>query len=172
MSIEEFDENMIQKKICLLGASGVGKTSLVKQFVQGIFSEKYLTSIGVKVDKKVIDLISKQVQLMIWDLEGIDRYCGFQPKYLRGASAYAIVTDQTRSQSLIEGMEIHNLAREVTDAPAILVINKADLDVAWHWSEKELHGYRQEFAACFTTSAKTGSEVENMFQFIATLASE
>ena len=163
---------MIQKKICLLGASGVGKTSLVKQFVEGIFSEKYLTSIGVKVDKKVVDLVNKQVQLMIWDLEGIDRYCGFQPKYLRGASAYAIVTDQTRSQSLVEGMEIHNLAREVTDAPAILIINKADLDVAWHWNEKELQGYSQEFSASFNTSAKTGNQVEEMFYYIAKLASE
>ena len=162
---------MIQKKICLLGASGVGKTSLVKQYVEGIFSEKYLTTIGAKVDKKIVELVEKHVQLMIWDLEGIDRYCGFQTKYLRGAAAYAIITDQTRSQSLVEGMEIHTMAREVTDAPAILVINKADLDVAWHWSEKEVNGYRQEFSACFTTSAKTGAEVENMFKCIAMLAS-
>lgn len=161
---------MIQKKICLLGASGVGKTSLVKQYVEGIFSEKYLTTIGVKIDKKVIDLAIEQVQLMIWDLEGVDRYCGFQPKYLRGASAYAIVTDRTRSQSLIEGLEIHRMAREVTDAPAILIINKSDLDVAWHWTQSELNGYSKEFVSCFTTSAKTGSEVEDMFRFIAQLA--
>ena len=170
--IDEFDEQMIQKKICLLGASGVGKTSLVKQFVDGIFSEKYLTTIGVKVDKKIVDLLNKQVQLMLWDIEGIDRYCGFQTKYLRGASAYAIITDQTRSQSLIEGLEIHNMAKKVTDVPAILVINKADLDVAWHWSEKEVNNYRQEFEACFTTSAKTGAEVDNMFKFIAKLTSD
>lgn len=161
---------MIQKKICLLGASGVGKTSLVKQFVDGIFSEKYLTTIGVKVDKKVVDLIETPIQLMIWDLEGIDRYCGFQTKYLRGASAYAIIIDQTRSQSLVEGIEIHNMAREVTDAPAILVINKADLDVAWHWSEKEVDSYRQQFDGCSATSAKTGAGVDDMFTCIATLA--
>ena len=84
---------MIQKKICMLGASGVGKTSLVKQYVEGIFSEKYLTSIGVKIDKKQIETAKHIVQLMIWDIEGIDRYCGFQAKYLRGASAFIIVTD-------------------------------------------------------------------------------
>ncbi len=163
---------MIQKKICLLGASGVGKTSLVKQFVEGIFNEKYLTTIGVKVDKKVIELTDKSVQLMIWDLEGIDRYCGFQAKYLRGASAYAIITDQTRSQSLVEGIEIHNMAREVTDAPAVLIVNKADLDVAWHWSEKEVNAYRQDFQGYFNTSAKSGSEVEAFFSCIAKLASD
>lgn len=163
---------MIQKKVCLLGATGVGKTSLVKQFVEGIFSEKYLTSIGVKVDKKIVDLLSEQIQLMIWDIEGIDRYCGFQPKYLRGASAYIIVTDQTRSQSLIEGMEIHHLCREVTDVPALLAINKSDLDVAWHWNESELNGFSKEFENCFTTSAKTGEQVEQMFEFLADLLSK
>lgn len=161
---------MIQKKICLLGASGVGKTSLVKQYVEGMFSEQYLTSIGVKVDKKLVDLGVEKVQLMLWDLEGIDRYCGFQAKYLRGASAYMIVTDQTRSQSLIEGMEIHRMAREVSDAPAILVVNKSDLDVEWHWSEKEINGFSKEFVNSFSTSAKTGAQVEAMFQFIAQIS--
>lgn len=162
---------MIQKKVCLLGATGVGKTSLVKQFVDGIFSDKYLTTIGVKVDKKVVSLETDTIQLMLWDLEGIDRYCGFQPKYLRGASAYIIVTDQTRSQSLIEGMEIHRMARETTDVPAIMAINKSDLQVAWHWSEDELNGYGKEFVQCFTTSAKTGDQVEEMFAYLASLVS-
>lgn len=158
---------MIQKKVCLLGATGVGKTSLVKQFVEGIFTEKYLTSIGVKVDKKVIDLSNGQVQFMLWDIEGIDRYCGFQPKYLRGAAAYIIVTDKTRSQSLIEGMEIHKQARLVTDAPAILAVNKSDLEETWHWSTQELSAYNDQFLNTFATSAKTGENVEAMFEFLA-----
>ena len=65
---------MIQKKICLLGASSVGKTSLVKQFVEGIFSEKYLTTIGVKIDKKTLSIANEQVNLLLWDMEGNDRY--------------------------------------------------------------------------------------------------
>lgn len=158
---------MIQKKICLLGATGVGKTSLVKQFVEGMFSEKYLTSIGVKVDKKVVALGSGQVQFMLWDIEGIDRYCGFQPKYLRGASAYIIVTDKTRSQSLIEGMDIHKQARLVTDAPAFLAINKSDLEESWHWTTAELASYSDKFVNNFATSAKTGENVEAMFEFLA-----
>mgnify|MGYP000200446372 CR=1 FL=1 len=51
---------MIQKKICLLGASSVGKTSLVKQFVECIFDAKYLTTIGVKIDKKANRLIDEK----------------------------------------------------------------------------------------------------------------
>lgn len=156
----------------MLGATGVGKTSLVKQYVEGIFSEKYLTSIGVKVDKKQIQTESTNLQLMIWDIEGIDRYCGFQPKYLRGAAAYIIVTDQTRSQSLVEGLEIQKMVKDITDAPSVLAINKSDLPASWHWSESELEEIRQGFNHFFFTSAKTGDGVEAMFSHLATLLTE
>lgn len=163
---------MIQKKICLLGATGVGKTSLVKQYVEGIFSEKYLTSIGVKIDKKEVLLENETVQFMLWDIEGIDRYCGFQAKYLRGASAYILVTDQTRSQSLTEGQEIQSLIKQVTDIPGVLAINKSDLEATWHWSEKEVDHIRANFALSFNTSAKTGEGVEEMFASLAAMMVE
>lgn len=160
---------MIQKKVCLLGATGVGKTSLVKQFVEGIFSEKYLTSIGVKIDKKDVILADETVQLMLWDIEGIDRYCGFQAKYLRGAAAYILVVDQTRSQSMTEGIEIQAMIREVADIPGVLAINKADLPATWHWSEKEIDHIKADFALSFCTSAKTGEGIELMFSRLASL---
>lgn len=163
---------MIQKKICLLGATGVGKTSLVKKYVEGIFSEKYLTSIGVKIDKKQIELATNSIQLMLWDIEGIDRYCGFQPKYLRGASAFILVADQTRSQSLIEGYEIQQMVKEVADIPGILAINKSDLEASWHWSDNEIEQIKSSFALSFNTSAKTGEGVESMFTELAKLLLE
>lgn len=160
---------MIQKKVCLLGASSVGKTSLIKQYVEGIFSEKYLTSIGVKIDKKVLQVDQTDIQLMLWDIEGVDRYSGFQPKYLRGASAYIIVCDKTRAQSLVEGAEIQQMIKDTVDIPGILAINKSDLEASWHWNEDELHNYQQSFENTFHTSAKTGDNVEAMFQCLAKL---
>lgn len=160
---------MLQKKICVLGATGVGKTSLIKQYVEGKFSDKYLTTIGVKIDKKVIQTSTSDVQLMIWDLEGIDRYCGFNPRYLRGASAFFIVMDHTRSQSLVEGVEIYEMAREHTDIPAIMVVNKCDIDSSWHWDTDAVNERVSLFADCFYTSAKTGENVEAMFNAITEL---
>lgn len=157
---------MIHKKICLLGASGVGKTSLIKHYVDGIFSDKYLTSIGVKIDKKIVKLAKEEVQLMIWDIEGIDRYCGFQAKYMRGASGLIIVVDHTRSQSLVEGLEIFKLAQDISPIPSILAINKSDLACSWHWNEKELAELASPFTHTLHTSAKTGNNVEAMFQSI------
>lgn len=160
---------MIQKKICLLGASSVGKTSLVKQFVEGIFNEKYLTTIGVKIDKKMVSVENKQVQLMIWDIEGNDRYNAFQERYLRGAAGYIIVVDQTRVSSLSEGLDIHTLARQVTHCPAILAINKNDLAETWRLDDNENIDYQNLFDRHFTTSAKTGEHVDEMFLAMAKL---
>lgn len=159
---------MIQKKVCLLGPTGVGKTSLVRQYVDGIFSDKYLTTIGVKIDKKQVAVEDNKVQLLIWDIEGVDRYCGFNPRYIRGASAFVIVVDHTRSQSLLEGIDILQSARkEFPDTPAFFVINKTDLNCEWYWSEEEVSEYENAFTETIRTSAKTGDNVEYLFHAIA-----
>lgn len=160
---------MIQKKICLLGASSVGKTSLVKQFVEGIFSEKYLTTIGVKIDKKTVSFENEQVQFMLWDMEGNDTYNVFQERYLRGAAGYIIVVDQTRTTSFHEGLDIHTLARQVTDCPAILAVNKNDLPATWNIEAEENKVYKDLFELQFSTSAKIGENVEDMFLALAKL---
>ena len=79
---------MIQKKICMIGASGVGKTSLVAKFVHSMFSDKYLTTVGVKIDKKTVSVDGAEVMLMIWDLAGDDDFQRLQTSYLRGTSGY------------------------------------------------------------------------------------
>ena len=158
---------MLQKKVCILGPTGVGKTSLVKRYVEGIFSEKYHTSIGVKIDKKLVNNNISPVHLLIWDLEGVDKYCGFNPRYLRGASAIIFVADQTRYSSIAELMEIFALARQHNDAPAILVINKIDLPLSLNWDDKQVAMHAKSFETIFLTSAKTGKSVESVFDFVA-----
>lgn len=160
---------MLQKKICILGPTGVGKTSLIKQYVDGIFSEKYHTSIGVKIDKKIVSSGFTPVQLMIWDLEGIDKYCGFNPRYLRGASAMIIVVDQSRLSSLAEAMEILAICKEHSNIPAILAINKTDLDASLTWDESLVQTHSSAFEKVFLSSAKTGKNVKNMFEALANI---
>ena len=87
---------MIQKKVCMIGASGVGKTSLVAKFVHSIFSEKYLTTVGVKIDKKTVKVGDDDVMLMLWDLAGDDDFQRLQTSYLRGTSGFLLVADGTR----------------------------------------------------------------------------
>jgi len=97
---------MIQKKVCMVGTSGVGKTSLVAKFVHSMFSDKYLTTVGVKIDKKTVAVDGNEVMLMIWDLAGDDDYQRLQTSYLRGTSGYLLVADGTRQITLDQAIEI------------------------------------------------------------------
>ena len=56
---------MIQKKICMVGSPSVGKTSLVARYVHSLFSDKYLSTIGVKIDKKTLRVNDRDVTLML-----------------------------------------------------------------------------------------------------------
>ena len=80
---------MLHNKICMLGGFGVGKTSLVSRFVSGIFSDTYLTTVGVKIDKKKVALDSGEMTLMLWDIYGQDELQTVRDSYLRGATRYS-----------------------------------------------------------------------------------
>ncbi len=150
----------------MLGSSAVGKTSLVRHYVDGIFSEKYLTTLGVKIDKKQLTVKDKQFQFLLWDIEGTDQYAAFQPRYIRGASALILVTDCTRIQTYIDAVDIFKQARQLTDVPIVLVINKNDLNKHWQLDEQTLLDHQHDFIEVIYTSAKTGTSVEQLFQSI------
>ncbi len=155
---------MIQKKICMLGAFSVGKTSLVQRFVSSMFDDKYLTTIGVKIDKKVIKHGEQDVTLMLWDLAGEDTYNSINASYLRGASGCILVIDGTRPKTLEVAYEIKKLATETLgNIPIIAALNKADLKAEWIIDDQSINEMHEQFNV-IETSAKTGSGVEEMFQ--------
>ncbi len=154
---------MIQKKICLLGGFSVGKTSLIRQFVNAMFDEKYLTTVGVKVDKKELSVADQDVKLMIWDLAGEDDYSTLQKSYLRGAAGYILVVDGTRPASLEKALDMKTRVDGVLgDIPFVLALNKADLVDQWQLTDAslaEIEAFKPR-----RTSAKTGDNVEALFQ--------
>jgi len=159
---------MIQKKICILGAAGVGKTSLTAQFVYSKFSEKYLSSMGVKIDKKVVDVDGTQVNLMIWDVHGEEKYKKIPTSYLRGSSGILMVIDGTRSTTIQTAEEIaERIQTELGDIPVLYLINKADLDDAWCFSDHDMKKLEDTGHPVYLTSAKTGDNVELSFTTIA-----
>jgi small GTP-binding protein len=155
---------MLQKKICMLGSFSVGKTSLVRRFVESIFSDAYQTSIGVKIEKKVVRAGNEEVTLVLWDIHGEDVYQKIRLSYLRGMSGYLLVVDGTRRQTLDDALALNErVIQEAGKVPAILVINKSDLAEKW-----EIDSAREsELAAAGWTiiraSAKTGDSVEEVF---------
>lgn len=159
---------MIQKKVCLLGTSGVGKTSLVAQFVHSIFSEKYLTTVGVKIDKKNVTVEGTEVTLVIWDLAGDDDFQRLQTSYLRGTSGYLLVADGTRRVTLDQALELQKrVAETLGSAPFILALNKADLAPQWEVEEARVASLAAQNFTILKTSAKEGAGVEEAFAQLA-----
>ena len=120
------------KKICLLGDFNVGKTSLVRRFVEGKFSDRYLSTVGVKVSRKSVEIRTDKdiswLNLLVWDLEGNTKFKSITPSYLRGASGSIIVADLSRSDTLKNLNQHLKLFFEINPkGKAIVALNKADL---------------------------------------------
>lgn len=159
---------MIQKKVCLLGASAVGKTSLVSRFVRSLFSERYLTTVGVKIDQKPVITPLGEVKLVIWDLNGEDQFQPVQTSYLRGLSGYLLVVDGTRRATLETALELHRRVLENFGAlPNVLILNKVDLLSEWDIEPETESGLLDAGMTILRTSARTGDGVENAFSSLA-----
>jgi small GTP-binding protein len=159
---------MLQKKICMLGGFGVGKTSLVSRFVSSMFSDKYLTTVGVKIDKKTVSLASRDMTLMLWDIYGEDEFQTVRESYLRGASGYLLVADGTRHATLGTAAALQRKAESVVGpVPFLLLLNKADLDREWQVDERALVKLVEQGWRVMKTSAKTGADVDNAFVTLA-----
>jgi small GTP-binding protein len=153
---------MLKKKICMVGQFGVGKTSLVRRFVDSIFDERYLTTVGVKIDRKDVTVGSECVTLVLWDLAGEDDLAQLNVSHLRGASGYILVVDGCRAASLAKAVELQRrISGQLGPLPFVLVLNKSDLRPQWEVKDAAVseHGW-----LTFETSAKVGSGVEEMFQ--------
>ncbi len=159
---------MIQKKICMLGSFAVGKTSLVSRFVKSIFSEKYLTTVGVKIDKKSVRVAGREITLVLWDLHGDDEYQRLRPSYMRGAGGYLLVADGTRRATLDQARSLHeNVTQNLGEKPFLLLLNKNDLKDEWEIGSEDLEGLADQGWNILRTSAKTGQNVEEAFHELA-----
>jgi small GTP-binding protein len=159
---------MIQKKICLIGAFAVGKTSLAQRFVKSMFAEKYQTNIGVKIDKKIVTVGETEVTLVLWDLVGHDEFKAVEIGYLRGSAGYLLVADGTRRATLQCAMDLHARAQEMTGpVPFRFLVNKADLASEWGVTDEDLKKIAARGWALERTSAKTGENVDAAFVSLA-----
>jgi len=159
---------MFQKKICMLGTLAVGKTSLVRRFIKGIYDETYHTNMGVKVDNKTIEIEGEQVLLVLWDIYGEDRFQKIQMSYLSGMSGYLLVVDPTRPQTLLDALDLQARVRETKgDIPSILLLNKHDLVEEWDIDLGRVTELEERGQPVLRTSAKTGENVEEAFSRLA-----
>jgi small GTP-binding protein len=159
---------MIQKKVCMVGLFGTGKTSLVQQFVHSIFSVKYHSTVGVKIDRKAVDVDGTPVTLVLWDLAGRDAAQDIPASYLRGSHAMLFVVDGTRRETFDQLSELQELARAAAgEVPSLVALNKADLVEQWVLGQREEAALAAQGRHLLKTSAKSGAGVEAAFSWLA-----
>jgi small GTP-binding protein len=156
---------VLKKKICMLGYYGVGKTSLVSQFVSNLFSDKYHTTVGVKIDKKMVEVDGCGVTLMLWDFAGEEDNVPLSLHQVRDASGYLLVADGRRSKTLDAARNIQKrMEMEIGQVPFLLLVNKVDDRAAWEVQDAALAELESRGWTVLTTSAKTGENVEEAFR--------
>ena len=151
---------MKKKKICMVGDFSVGKTSLTQKFVNNVFSDKYLTTIGVKIDTAMIG----NTKLIVWDVAGRDSLSPINSSYLVGAAGIILVGDGTRANTVSDLSGIWDTVKSrIGEVPVVVALNKADL-CDWSVSDQSYTFFSEQGWDVFSTSAKDGRNVEEMFK--------
>ena len=165
----------ISKKVCLLGDFAVGKTSLMRRFVYDLFSDKYISTIGVKVSRKTVAVPGADgvvgLTMMLWDLGGSEEFDQVRASYLRGAAGAVLVCDVTRSETLDSFRTYADELLAVSPgARLILAANKRDLADQQQITAAQVESVAAGFGApYYLTSAKTGADVESLFRHLGRL---
>ena len=151
----------ISKKIALLGSHAVGKTSLISRFVEHKFPENYMTTIGLKVDKKTAEIGEYTIDMVIWDIAGQEDMAKIPPYYLSGCSGFIFVIDVSRPATYDQlSTQIGMLKGMLPKASFVIAANKKDL-----LSPEELAAVLDSCSVTpdLATSAKTGELVDELF---------
>ncbi len=153
----------IRKKVVICGEVGVGKTSLFRKFLFDQFSEIYLSTIGVQVDKKSIQINDKNVIMMLWDIAGEIMDTPLHGGYTQGANGIIGVYDATRPETLDSLLTFLNrLQVSHPKCEIVILANKVDL-----LNEEQRKDLLNNEKLSFSTSAKTGENVEESFCMLA-----
>jgi small GTP-binding protein len=159
---------MIQKKVCMVGVYGTGKTSLVQRYVYSIFSAKYHSTVGVKIDRKLVPIGDTTVNLLLWDIEGRSPKQEIPASYLRGTHAVFFVADGTKRETFEQLFDLARLTRSAAgDVPSVVALNKADLRDQWVLKAADTKRLLAGGFHALNTSAKTGDGVEDAFLWLA-----
>jgi small GTP-binding protein len=165
----------MKAKICLVGEQAVGKTSLVRRFVQDVFDDSYIATMGAKVTKRDIEVQDEMygnllVNLIVWDIMGAKSFRDlFKEAFFQGAQGLIAVCDVTRKETLAELENwIDAVSKVAGDIPIQIVANKIDLEGEKEVTEADIQRFSDDRSSTYLmTSAKTGENVEGAFDEMA-----
>ncbi|MFX1307188.1 MAG: Rab family GTPase [Promethearchaeota archaeon] len=159
---------MLKFKVCLAGSKGVGKSSLISRYIDDIFIENSIQTIGVAFKRKEIKIKENlKVDLNIWDFGGEEKYRILFPAYVNGATAALLLYDTTNKDSLEDLINwvqlIDDNSKEIIK---VIIGTKIDLKEQREISKADAISFSTKFN-CYgdpiITSSKTGENVEKAF---------
>ncbi|MBD3229478.1 MAG: GTP-binding protein [Candidatus Lokiarchaeota archaeon] len=155
-------------KIVSLGDPGVGKTSVIVRHTEKRFDESYKMTIGTDISAKLMQVESKNIYLIIWDIGGQERYQILRDSYLQGSFGALLVFSVTDRESYNHTNDwLKEFRKTCGDIPAVLLANKIDLDGQRDVSEDEVKSKAEELGIEYLeTSAKTGDNVDKAFELL------
>ena len=160
----------LRRKVCMLGAPGVGKTSLVRRFVEDRFDEDDKSSIAIAIYKGVLELGDLTLELMLWDPGSHEAWSQYNASFISGASGLVFVVDSTKPRTLDHLLEVQAKGRGfIGSRPSLLVVNKIDLTSEFRLSPAQLDAAAQLDWHIAQTSAKSGAKVQPAFEKLAEL---
>ena len=163
-------------KVIILGDSGVGKTSLMNQYVNGKFSNSYKATIGADFLTKELMLEDKLVTMQIWDTAGQERFQSLGMAFYRGADACVLVYNITNSKSFQnlkpwkDEFLLQASPNNPQQFPFMVIGNKSDLEEKRTVSQSQAKSWceeQEEPCIFYECSAALGTNVEQAFNAIA-----
>ncbi|XP_058479692.1 ras-related protein Rab-38 [Solea solea] len=157
-------------KVLVIGDLGVGKTSIIKRYVNQVFSQHYRATIGVDFALKVLSWDNKSVlRLQLWDIAGQERYGNMTRVYYREAVGALVVFDMTRLSTFQAVLKWKgDLDSKVAQSngkpvPAVLLANKCDQRPNGLCPKlPKLENFSRDygFVGWFETSAKDNTNID------------
>ena len=163
---------MNQMKLCMVGSFRGGQDQPRQRYVQSIFTDKYHTTVGVKVDKKDVVIGAETMRMMIWDLAGEDAFSRLQTTFLRGCGRLSSRRRRHPRGTLDVALDLNRANRGSARAPAVRVGSEQGRSCARHGRSiaGRVSALERERHESFSQQRqKTAQGVESIFEHFASL---
>lgn len=159
---------MQRKKVCIIGASAVGKTSLVSFYSGKAFDSQYHSTLGARISTAAVSVRERLRELVIWDIKGETEFYHVPSSYFHGCEGCVLVADGTRPNTAGQALDmLSNLELITGEIPCVMLINKLDLHDRWEFDEVQLSFLREQIADVYTCSARGGITMQNAMETLA-----
>lgn len=151
-------------KIVIIGDATVGKSSIIKRFIDNTFTKSCESTIGVDCKIKIIDNNNKKIKIKIYDTAGQERFYSITSSYYKGVDAIIIAFDLTNRKSFENVKKWYHDSSLINSCPKFLIGTKSDLSFMRKINLSDIENISDEMNINYIeTSAKTGDSIEDIF---------